>query len=231
MNDKHMKDYKKVSLWHKLVCAVFPERCPFCNEVILPGAFACDDCIKKFPETDYVTHAAGGYICASRFLYNSSFKNGVINLKFKSGKQHVFQIAGFMYEEIKRQYGDMYFDFITCVPMHEKDKAKRGFNQTELLAKRLSEYTGIPFFEALKKTVITKPQHTLDRKSRATNLNGAYKVVDKNAVEGKTILICDDLITTGATLGECCKTLEEAGAKDIFGITLCKAEHINLEKL
>lgn len=212
----------KTTFLHKLICLFFPERCPFCDEVVVCGAIACDICLKKFPEIDYVSHAKGGYICVSPFLYNDIFKKSVLRLKNERGKQHAFQLAYILGNELKKQYDGIAFDLITYVPMHNKDFKKRGFNQSFLLANELSKRVGFECVQTLNKIKRTPPQHTLSAKEREKNLHKAYSIVDKSIVEGKTILIIDDVVTTGATLGECCDTLIKNGAKDVFCITLCK---------
>lgn len=103
----------------------------------------------------------------------------------------------------------MVFDLITFVPMHPIPLKKRGYNQSELLANELSKLMGIPCVSTLTKIKNTKPQHSLTAKKRRKNLKGAFRIVDKKNVSGRCVLIIDDVVTTGTTLGECAKTIQK----------------------
>lgn len=192
-----------------------PEHCPFCTTVIEHDELCCKSCLKSTPANGILQGVTGGYRCTSVHLYKGKLKRGMLRFKFKRKTQYSEQLAFFLYQNIERNYPDMVFDYITYVPMHEKSQRKRGFNQCELLAKDLSKLMQIPCRTSLAKTKNTTPQHKLSRKKRRTNLKGAFKVIDKKAVCGKSILIIDDIVTTGSTLGECAKTLQK-----------CKPAHI-----
>ena len=192
-----------------------PKRCPFCTKAIENDQLCCNDCIKTVPTHGIMQGVAGGYKCASVHLYKGAFKYGVLSFKFKRRTQYSKQLAYFLYKSIENNYSDMVFDYITYVPMHEKSLRKRGFNQCELLAKDLSELLKTPCCETLIKIKETTPQHNLSSRKRRTNLKGAFKVIDKKMVQGKSILIIDDIVTTGSTLGECAKMLQR-----------CKPTHI-----
>lgn len=97
--------------------------------------------------------------------------------------------------------------------MYYKNQRERGYNQSELLAKQCSEIMGIPYAELLEKHKANKAQHTLKGKERENNVHGVYRVADIELAADKTILIIDDIITTGNTLGECCKVLKKQVAK------------------
>ena len=114
-------------------------------------------------------------------------------------------------------------DIITAVPMYYKNMRERGYNQSELLAKECAEIFNIPYAELVEKHKKNKAQHTLKGKERESNVQGVYRVIDSQAVADKNILIIDDIITTGNTLGECCKVLKKAGCKNICCAALCAA--------
>ena len=112
-------------------------------------------------------------------------------------------------------------DFIINVPMHPKDKRKRGYNQTELLCKEISKKTGYTFVNGLfSKTKRTLRQATLSKEDRAKNLENAFKLEDKKAVKDKIILIVDDCMTTGATVEAIAKSLKKSKAKKVYVITV-----------
>ena len=128
-------------------------------------------------------------------------------------------------KDIENAYCGDEFDFITAVPMHKKDLKKRGYNQSALLAKELGKRLDLPYRETIDKIKQTKKQHNLKYNERKTNLNGAFKVIDKDAVKGKRILIIDDIITSGYTLGNCCKVLSRAKPALICCATIASAQN------
>ena len=101
-------------------------------------------------------------------------------------------------------------DCVCNVPLHEKRKKTRGFDQSEEIAKRISEVTGIPFIPALRRVRNTKTQTKLSEKQRKENMKGAFeKAAD---VSGNALLV-DDVLTTGATAGECATVLKQRERK------------------
>lgn len=206
---------QKIGLWRRILSITHPERCPYCNKVIRCGALGCEDCIDKIPHITYRRTAAGGYMTVSAAPYTEGFKKAVKDLKFKKRTQYRFQLAVPMAEVIADEFGSLSFDMISYVPLHPKKQKERGFNQSELLAKELSALLGIPLESTLIKTRNNEPQHTLRASKREKNVKGAYRVRDKKLINCKNILLVDDIITTGHTLGECARTLEKAGAESI----------------
>lgn len=209
-------------VFSKIKNFVFPKRCPYCNEVIKGSENACNACMDKFPSTYIDGFTKGGYRCVSSFPYENIFKNAIFNIKFRSKTVYVPQVAITMVSDINNFYRNKNIDFITAVPLHKKRYRKRGFNQSQLIAENISKQLKIPYIEALVKVKNNKIQHTLKSKERMSNVKNAYKVVDKAILKDKNILIIDDIITTGHTLGECCNVLCKGGAKDVFCATLCR---------
>jgi len=115
-------------------------------------------------------------------------------------------------------------NIIVPVPLHPSRLRERGYNQSQLLAEEISEITGK---ELMNHIVIrkkpTKSQTTLSHRERKENLKDAFKVVSSGSVLNKTILIVDDVMTTGATLNELAKVLKKEDAKKIYGLVLARA--------
>ena len=107
--------------------------------------------------------------------------------------------------------------------MHEKDFKNRGYNQSQLLAQELGKLLSVPYFDALEKVKRTKKQHRLSYAKRKTNLRGAFRVADSEFIKGKNILIIDDIVTSGYTLFECCKTLSKAEPGSVCCATIARA--------
>ncbi|MDR3616915.1 MAG: ComF family protein [Candidatus Obscuribacterales bacterium] len=108
------------------------------------------------------------------------------------------------------------------VPLHKHRLRNRGFNQADLLARHLSLVTGVKRVNALSRTIYTRPQQTLGRQERLNNVKGAFKV-NARLVQGKNIILVDDVCTSGATLIECTEELLQHGAVSVAAITVARA--------
>jgi len=210
----------------KLLTTLYPDICPYCREVMLPGDYACDKCKKNLSGIPYSKYAQGGYHCVSAVPYDGKFASAVLSFKFYDMRQFDYPLAKAITAAISKEFANIKFDFITFVPLHKKRLAERGYNQSELLANCLSQILNIPVVNTLNKTRNTKPQHKVKGSKRAENVKGAYRVIDKDFVKNKHILLIDDIITTGNTLGECAKTLDAEAPLSIhcatFAITIPK---------
>jgi ComF family protein len=114
-------------------------------------------------------------------------------------------------------------DFLVSVPLTKKKLKRRGFNQSEEIAREISNYLNIPLItNCLIKTRETFPQVELSEKERAENPKGAYIVKDKEKIRGKRVLLIDDVYTTGSTMEECSRILREAGTKEVWGVVIAR---------
>jgi ComF family protein len=117
-------------------------------------------------------------------------------------------------------------DFILIpIPLEKKRLKWRGFNQAEEIGKNLAKALKIPILKnVLFKTRKTLPQIELSEKEREENVRGCFLIKNKSLIENKKILLLDDIYTTGATMEEAARVLKKAGAKEIIGIVLARAE-------
>jgi len=114
-------------------------------------------------------------------------------------------------------------DIIAPVPLHYRRQVMRKYNQASLLAANIAKLTGKPYAPfLLKRTRHTAQQTKLHKKDRKSNVEGAFKVSDKTDIFGKTILLVDDVMTTGATLSVCAKALKERGAKKVYCLVFAR---------
>ena len=108
------------------------------------------------------------------------------------------------------------FDCLTWVPVSSLRKLRRGYDQVELLAKAVGKELGMEPVPLLKKVRHNRPQSGIpDAAKRRANVLGAYRAINRDAISGKRILLLDDILTTGATAGECARVLLTCGAKEI----------------
>lgn len=212
---------------YKIATLIFPERCPYCGCLIESEEIACPGCFEILRQKHIpLKSGVSGYRCVSSFVYGGKVRRMIIRMKFHDRTQYIPQIAKVTSDDIKAVFNGICFDSISYVPMHPKDKKSRGYNQSELLAKALSKELSIPCLNTLDKIKRTKKQHTLTYSQRRKNLSGAFKTVEDAAINGKSILIVDDIITSGATLSACCKALKRSNPKMICCATIASAKNV-----
>jgi len=116
------------------------------------------------------------------------------------------------------------YSLIIPVPLHPKRLRERGFNQSLILARQISKIFSIPLdFITLRRKIRTEAQVNLSRQKRVANVRGAFEVTARNGIEGKKILLIDDVYTTGSTVKECSEILMKNGAEEVAVLTLARA--------
>jgi len=134
------------------------------------------------------------------------------------------EIYSKLIEECLGKHPDIVFDYITWVPLSRKRLRKRGYDQVKLIADKLARTIDKPIWCMLKKARDTKAQSTLqDKSKRRANIAGAYTIAHNTDVHGLSILLIDDVVTTGSTLSECAKVLLLGGAERVYCATVAKA--------
>ncbi len=214
----------------------FPEVCPFCDDIIPLHRDECT-CLRDayYISDDFCNHCGSNKskcscgnttsvyledICGV-YVYSGRARKALHRLKFEGNKNIASRLGDKMSLRIAKCYPEVSFELVCCVPMHREDRKHRGYNQSELLAKQVAKRLFIPFEDCLVKNKRTKMQHTLNADERNINLIGCIEIKDGFDVRNKTILLCDDIKTTGSTLFECQKALTDAGAKRV--VCLCCA--------
>ena len=232
----------------KALKALFwPQRCMFCSELIFDSPrLTCKRCADSLP---YVTGkvctmcacekslcSCGGRVnyydsVAAPFYYEGPAKKCITDFKFRTKKFYAKAVAEYLYDELTTVYKNERFDFIACVPLHKKDKRQRGFNQSEMIAKHLSYKTGIPLrADVLTKLYRTDRQASQHMINRSGNVFGAFGVKDGESLDSCSILLIDDIKTTGSTLSECGKMLYLAGAQKVCCLCFCVSKFRKKEK-
>ena len=157
------------------------------------------------------------------FQYKELIRKLIIQYKFNN-KSYLYKTFSEFILKNKNVFDFIKsYDIIIPVPMHNKKRALRGYNQSELIAKELAKKTEIKIFtDVLIKTTNNKVQSSLNKKDRKNNVKGVYKTVCKEKIYNKKILIFDDIYTTGATIEECVKEINKVNVKQIGILTLAK---------
>lgn len=152
------------------------------------------------------------------FPYKGILKSRMLQLKFY-GYQYIAKTFGEILAH-KMEQKNIKADCIIPVPISKSRKFERGFNQSECIAKYMSELTGVPLYrKVLIKTKNNFQQSSLNLLERANNVKNVYSVQNIDEIKGKTVIVFDDIYTTGATINECAKVLKHAGASIVIAMT------------
>ena len=219
----------------------FPERCSICGEIkpflksYCPGcgidtkAISKTACLKCGHEKCMCSDKA--YIDLPHFsavyYYEGQVKRSLLKFKFYSEASYADIFGKAMAERVRELYADVSFDGICFVPMTKDAEFHRGYNQSELLASRIAQELNITLVPCLEKTKSSLKQKDLSAKERSENVKNTFTVTSEYDIKGKTLILCDDIKTTGSTLRECSDTLLKAGAKDVYCLCLALTPYIN----
>lgn len=236
-----------------LINIILPPRCLKCGKVLSTQNGLCADCFKQisfigkplcyrcgrpFSSEMHiksgVKHLCGACLKEKRplfvmrrsvFLYDDESKKLILDFKFKDKTFAAETLANMLYGagyDIWRENPDM----IIPVPVHWRRLLKRRYNQSALLVKYLSLRTAVPAdYSSLVRQQNTIPQVQLAGAARRKNLLHAFAVKYPHKIQGKKIVLIDDVETTGSTLKECAKVLKKAGAAKIYALTLARTEN------
>lgn len=172
----------------------------------------CNNCLNIGKEDLNFDYARAPYL-----YHDEGVRKIIHTLKYGDAQYLAEYMAEPMVDVIKEQ--NWQIDAVTYVPLHWRKKQKRGYNQSECLAKHISRSLNIPMVSTLKKTVYTKTSATkLGREERRKLLEGTFALTGEN-IRGMNILLVDDVMTSKATGNECSKILKEGKARHIFVIT------------
>lgn len=208
---------------------LFPPKCMFCRKVLRPGTkLCCSSCAEKLPEGGGARTGRFFRICYVPLSYEGRVRDAVIRFKFKNRPGYATEFGKILAGSIRTHLTGQY-DLITWIPVSAERLKKRGYDQAMLLAMAAALELGDVAVETLKKSMDTPAQSSLSGpEARRSNVLGAYCVPDPVLVEGKRILLIDDVVTTGATLEEASRTLLDAGAKEVVAAALAQPpEHTN----
>ena len=220
-------------LWIKTgIDFIFPENlyCACCGDTIDRRTrihSLCDKCIEKITwvsDNPYASFMDGFafdelYTCC---IYGYYPRQMIQKLKFKGEGYLARPMAKLMAERVLLSYGNdiekvkRSYDCVCCVPSTKEKKLERGYNQAELLAKFTAKELGLPFEDLLIKPAETPPVRLAGKLERQAILEGAFEISPKaGALEGKRVLLIDDVLTTGSTAGEAALTLRAAGCSRV----------------
>ncbi len=152
--------------------------------------------------------------------YSGPARRAVLTLKFRSGRYLVPTMGELLREAVLTW--PMGVDLVVPVPLSSSRLRARGFNQAALLAEHVAPLTGGVLAPEVLSRTERPPQRTLGARARLTNLEGVFTCRSRTSVVGKSVLLVDDVITTGATVSACADTLAEAGAARVWALAFAR---------
>lgn len=206
---------------------LFPEKCVLCGRLLKKEELdLCHRCRVEAPDCP-ISGNKLPFIdsWAAVWYYEDAARKSVLRYKFGGRRSYAIAYGRLLAMKLQREYPEG-FDLLTYVPTGRWRKWKRGYDQVELLAKEVGQQLGIEPKPLLKKVRRTRVQSRIRGEARRrANVLGAYAVTEPEQGKGKRILLLDDIITTGSTLGECARVLLTAGAKEVHCGAVAKARH------
>lgn len=220
-----------------LMDLLFPPRCVVCGRVDI---WLCPQCVGRLPRVSGAiclrcgVPVTRGNLCRhcretplrlegirSVLLFEGPVRAAIHRLKYRHARGLAEPLGGLLAE---RWLADpLPADLVVPVPLHPARLLQRGYNQAALLAHAFGRQVGLPVDEdALRRIRHTASQMRLEAAQRQHNVRGAFSCPD-GRVEGRRILLVDDVCTTGATLEACADALHESGATSVWGLTLARA--------
>lgn len=184
--------------------------CMVCGKIVKEGKVLCYDCSRK--EHAFIRNFAV-------FVYGD-VRESLYRFKYSSRAEYAEYYAASAYKRLGTQLRQLNAQALVPIPLHPSKKRKRGYNQAEEFARELSRLSGIPVrTDLIKRKKRTKPLKTLNVSERQNNLKKAF-LFTQNDVKLNTIILVDDIYTTGATLDAVASVCHEAGIAQIYGVTV-----------
>ena len=210
----------------------YPPKCVLCKKVLsAEETDLCHTCRADAPE--FIKSKTSFSFVAGwtgLWYYKDKVRYSLLRYKFYNRRSYGSVYGRLLAMKLYRQ-PLCHYQVLTWVPVGRRRLCQRGYDQVELIARSLGEELGTPALPVLEKARNTPPQSGIaDAARRRANVMGAYRVPSPQQITGKTVLLIDDILTTGATASECARTLLTAGAKEVYCATVAVAPHDNKEK-
>ncbi len=205
---------------------LFPPRCVFCGKILPSGRKGmCSECEGNLPRTGSQAGQKGDFfsICVSPLYYEEEVRESLLRFKFKSATGYATTYGKLLADCIRENLSGRY-ELISWVPLSAKRYKERGYDQAMLLALAAALELDDVAVSTLEKTKHVDKQSTVGSpEKRRANISGAYTVPDRELIQGKRILLIDDIITGGSTLAECARMLRQAGAAEVLCATVARS--------
>ena len=208
---------------------LFPPKCVLCGRVLEGDeADLCHRCRVEVPVLEKPkTKRQFLADWTAVWYYEGTVRRSLLRYKFYGRRNYAPAYGRLLAMKLQREFEEG-FDLITWVPISRWRRLRRGYDQVELLARAVGAELGTEPVCLLKKIRNNPPQSRITGQAqRRANVLGVYEAVDREAFAGKRVLLLDDIITTGATAGECARVLLTAGAEEVSCAAMAAAKHQN----
>lgn len=209
-----------------LLDLLYPPRCVFCRKLLKKGERdLCEKCLHELPYTSNGGEQTGDFfsVCVAPLYYEGVVRESLLRYKFKEATGYA-QTYGALVAECVRDNLQGRYDLISWVPLSKKRHRERGYDQAMLLAEAAASALGDTAASTLEKHRDVARQSGMgSAEKRRANISGAYRASDPWLIEGKRILLIDDIVTTGSTLSECARVLLQCGAKEVLCAALARS--------
>lgn len=207
---------KKLFQNENIICPLCLSSLTYASEERLEMEYAGKFFEKKIIENSFSTFV---------FEKEKALQKIIHELKYKQRFQIGVFLGEVIGEKVKEKIDEWIIDLIIPVPLHPAKKAERGYNQSDYIAKGLSNKLNISYStKIIKRKKYTTSQTKLHSDKREENVKDAFLIKKKDLIKNKNILLVDDVITTGATINSCGKVLKENGAKQIYAASVAVAD-------
>ncbi|MDP4175122.1 MAG: ComF family protein [Bacteroidota bacterium] len=216
---------------------ILPRICPSCkNKLLKDEEIICSNCLntikavtaeklfeefsKRFQSEGLISGIASLYL----FEKDSSVQHLIHSIKYENRFQNAYFLGKLLGRRLLNEMPSWTPEIIIPIPLHPAKKSERGYNQSFYISKGISKTLGIPVSEKIVKRVKnTQTQTHLTLVERKLNVKGAFMVRSKVKIEGKSIILVDDVITSGSTITECARALKSSGADKIYAASAALA--------
>lgn len=239
-----------MNLFTELIDIIYPKKCHICLDFLddeerkLPDI--CDNCFSGLPVLTHPFCSICGVPFASKveedhlcekcirtrpfydelrapYLYEDRIMEAIHRLKY-SGKSYLAKSFGSLLADFLKEWiNDIDGMIMIPVPLHKRKLRQRGFNQSVLLVRLTAGILDMETdYFTLRRIRYTETQTGLTLEERRKNVKGAFEVTDNSILNGKSVILVDDVATTGNTINECARVLKKAGCERVFGLTLAR---------
>lgn len=214
-----------LSAWDRLLDLLYPPRCGGCDR---RGTLFCDACLLAIAVPLYNREGVEGVrLLISAGAFDGPLRTAIHNFKYESDTPLAKPLARLLsdvlsHDENAELDGDPLA--LVPVPLHIERRKARGYNQSELLTRELSELTGWHVVKGLERLRETRSQVGLSAQERHQNMQGAFAW--RSDVVPQRVLLVDDVCTSGATLSACAVALQKAGVEEVYAATVAKAVNV-----
>ena len=208
-----------------LLDLLFPPKCAFCRRLVKSNNnLLCPACRANLPYTEDGGAQHGDFfrLCISALYYEDTVRQALLRYKFQGSSGYAGTFGRLLADCIRAELRGQY-DLISWVPLSRERLRERGYDQAMLLAQAAAlELQDVAVSTLDKVRNAEKQSGVGSAEKRRANISGAYWVADAELIQGRRILLIDDIVTTGATLSECARTLLEGGASQVVCATVAR---------